>query len=93
MSKSKPHIESERWMAWQGNAKDGGADLVDATTDAYMPEPPCKHCIYFYPVTLIEYKPAIGRNQYAGIRLCHAQKMEPDFSCWTSGGGLSNEEI
>ncbi len=43
-------------------------------------EPPCSHCEYWQPVReFAEYK---GRQHYEGVKLCHNDNQEQDFSCF-----------
>lgn len=43
-------------------------------------EPPCKWCNYFKPQVL--YRHTVNGFEYDGLRLCHADEMNADFSCF-----------
>lgn len=42
--------------------------------------PPCANCVHFKPK--LEYKPDGDTPIIEGIRACHANEMEFDFSCY-----------
>ena len=46
-------------------------------------EPPCLFCKHWSPQRFFE--GTDGRNiAYGGVRLCHADNMHPDFSCFST---------
>ena len=42
--------------------------------------PPCARCKFWSPVAVSN-----TNGQYDGVRLCHAQEQERDFSCFKYG--------
>lgn len=46
-----------------------------------IPAPPCPSCRYWHPIRNYVNLPSYF-GQFDGVRLCHAQEMERDFSCF-----------
>lgn len=50
--------------------------------DLDVPEPPCKNCHFFRPQAIFKrYGNSVGQT-FDGIKMCWADDMEHDFSCW-----------
>lgn len=45
-------------------------------------EPPCKHCLFFYPIAKSAFDSDRKAFRSRGVTLCHAEEMFKDFSCF-----------
>jgi len=46
-------------------------------------EPPCKHCLFFYPIAKTGFDEKSKAFRFSGVTICHAAEMFSDFSCFT----------
>lgn len=69
---------SAKWKPWDDSKQDAPAAVNSFNS---MGGPPCKWCQYWKPqVKFIETRSGL---MYDGVRCCHAEDMNPDFSCFT----------
>ena len=62
-----------KWQPWKDH-KDKPVVILD------IPEPPCKHCVYWKPHT--QYQIEEKGFRFDGVKCCIARKMFSDFSCY-----------
>ena len=76
-------------MKWEHSEKYNGKD--EAPKKLNIPEPPCKHCVYWHPhieVKLIE--DGLNTPYWANhFFACIAAKMYKDFSCYRLSGRVN----
>lgn len=60
------------WRPWDIHKK---YDVV--TPIPGIEEPPCKHCAHWGPRVLTD-----NHGEFAGVRMCAANDMHSDFSCY-----------
>lgn len=62
-------------------------DIKTELPELDISEPPCKNCINWHPQQT--FNSCVGKGFIpCGIRLCHAEKMYRDFSCYKEKEGL-----
>jgi len=63
-----------KWQPW----KEYNGRIAPEKID--LPEPPCKHCVYWYPHVEINLLKETGWVSH--FSACIAEKMFDDFSCY-----------
>jgi len=61
------------WQPWIDYEK--GVEPLDVAG------PPCAHCKFWKPQHMYMYIATVG-NVFDGVRMCVAEEMEHDFSCY-----------
>jgi hypothetical protein len=69
-----------KWEPWMDHQADSSLlDIPEIT------EPPCKNCVHWRPQRVFKSskQSTAGKGQrFEGVRMCHAEDMHEDFSCF-----------
>jgi len=71
-----------KWLPW----KDCTYDIEAKNEGEPINDPPCKHCVHWNPQ--VQFNSGLQGLIYDGVRLCHSDDMEHDFSCFTDPAEL-----
>jgi hypothetical protein len=70
----------EKWKPWEDSKQEAPVAINKHNS---MKGPPCLLCKFWKPQ--VKFLHTEKGYLYDGVRCCHAEEMQPDFSCFRDG--------